>query len=102
MGTPLGPKYIILSSYMDPLVNPKPYTKYIVLSNYMDPLGYLLQKWMPPRKDPEFRLLSASHKKKKKKNFRPTLWDPRGVIWGLYRGYIGIMEKKMETTIVRV
>ena len=23
-----------------------------------------------------------------------------GVILGLYRGYIGIMEKKMETTIV--
>ena len=23
-----------------------------------------------------------------------------GVFWGLYYGYIGIMEKKMETTII--
>ena len=26
--------------------------------------------------------------------------DYMGVIWGLYRGYIGIMERKMETTIL--
>ena len=28
--------------------------------------------------------------------FKGNIW----VIWGLYRGYIGIVEKKMETTIL--
>ena len=26
-------------------------------------------------------------------------WDNIKVIWGLYGGYIGIVEKKMETTV---
>ena len=29
-----------------------------------------------------------------------TQSSPKTVIWALYRGYIRIMEKKMETTVI--
>ena len=42
-------------------------------------------------------LLTGEHSDKKMRATTIVYW---GIYWGIYWGYIGIMEKKMETTIV--